>query len=83
MVVSNPKEIILQWRDFYQVKKVENKVVVVAVMLWVFRFCLLAIFLFCFALNRTQTHMQSNLPQRQSKFLWFGVQKPRHLLENS
>lgn len=26
MLVSNPKEIILQWRDFYQMKKVENKV---------------------------------------------------------
>lgn len=57
MVVSNPKEIILQWRDFYQVKKVENKVFVVAVMLWVFTFCLSAIcfVLFCFKQN-TDTH---------------------------
>lgn len=57
MVVSNPKEIILQWRDFYQAKKVENKVVVVAVMLWVFRFCLLAIFFLLFHFKQnTDTH---------------------------
>lgn len=56
MVVSNPKEIILQWRDFYQAKKVENKVFVVAVMLQVFMFCLSASFvLFCFKQN-TDTH---------------------------
>lgn len=48
MVVSNPKEIILQWRDFYQAKKVENKVFVVAVMLQVFMFCLSAIFFVLF-----------------------------------
>lgn len=55
MVVSNPKEIILEWRDFYQVKKVENKVFVV-VTLWVFRFfCWL---FFCFVLNRTDTHAE-------------------------
>lgn len=39
MVVSNPKEIILEWRDFYQMKKMENKVFVVAVALWVFGCC--------------------------------------------
>lgn len=43
MVVSNPKEIILQLRDFYQMKKVGNKVFVVAVVLWFFRFCLLVV----------------------------------------
>lgn len=40
MVVSNPKEIILDWRDFYQMKKVENKVFVAAVALGVFDCCL-------------------------------------------
>lgn len=43
MVVSNPKEIILRWRDFYQMKKVENKVFVFAVVLCVFRVCLLVV----------------------------------------
>lgn len=77
MVVSNPKEIILQWRDFYQMKKVENKVFVVAVVLCVFRACLLVVV--GVFLNRTQTHRQRNLPQRQNKFLQLGVQKPGHL----
>lgn len=40
MVVSNPKEIILEERDFYQMKKGENKVFVVAVALGVFDCCL-------------------------------------------
>jgi len=40
MVVSNPKEIIPEWREFYQMKKVENKVFVVAVVLGVFDCCL-------------------------------------------
>lgn len=56
MVVSNPKEIILQWRDFYQMKKVENKVFVVAVVFWVFRFCLLVGF--GFFKQNTDTHAE-------------------------
>lgn len=80
MVVSNPKEIILQRRDFYQMKKVENKVFVVAVVLWVFRYCCWLLWGF---LNRTQTHTQRNLPHRQSTFLWLGAEKVRHFFENS
>lgn len=72
MVVSNPKEIILQWRDFYQVKKVENKVFVVAVMHWVFRFCLLAVcFVFFSFEQNTDTHAeQSPSKTKQISMVW-------------
>lgn len=65
MVVSNPKEIIPEWREFYQMKKVENKVFVVAVVLGVFDCCLFFL---------TERHTQSNLSPRQSRFTWLGNQ---------
>lgn len=70
MVVSNPKEIILQWRDFYQMKKVENKVFLVAVVLRLFRFCLLVLLFVWFETGHRHTHGVTSLKDKAHFYGW-------------
>lgn len=77
MVVSNPKEIILQRRDFYQMKKVENKVFVVAVVLWVFRVCWCL--LWGFFKQNTDTHAEKS-PSQTKHISMDGSSKRRIFL---